>query len=284
MQRALKVAAMLLLALALNATGSEPGYRWESRLRGDAVVLLGEVHDNEALQRSRLEVLRRAFLAGWRPALAMEQFDREHQQDIEAARQERPRDADYLIRRAAPDSTSSKSGWDWRYYRPYVELALEFDVPVLAANLSRTDAEKIVKDGYASVFDAATVQSLRLEEVPTQRLAAQEREVDDGHCHALPKTLLPAMTRAQLARDAVMAAILREHASTGIVLLTGNGHARGDIGVPAWLDGSLRARTWTVGYLERGGDDPPTSAFDAVVTGMPASRPDPCLTFKRSAP
>ncbi|MGO4314050.1 hypothetical protein AB4Z35_30155, partial [Pseudomonas sp. KB_15] len=39
-------------------------------------VLLGEVHDNGAAQAARLQALTRAVEAGWRPAVAMEQFDR----------------------------------------------------------------------------------------------------------------------------------------------------------------------------------------------------------------
>jgi len=45
------------------------------------------VHDNAALHRDRLDVLRRAVAhAGWRPAIAMEQFDIDRQPDIERAR------------------------------------------------------------------------------------------------------------------------------------------------------------------------------------------------------
>src|SRR6516162_3110157 len=152
----------LALATALAAlcgavdTNSGP-FPWEDRLRGDAIVLLGEVHDNPVQHGLRLEVLRRVFEAGWRPAIAMEQFDREHQGDIERARMERPLDANYLIEKAATDHGKSADGWNWEYYRPYVALALQYNVPLLAADLSRSDAQKIVEHGYPAVFDAATV-------------------------------------------------------------------------------------------------------------------------------
>jgi uncharacterized iron-regulated protein len=254
---------------------------WEQQLRGDTIALLGEVHDNAEQQRLRLEMLRRAILAGWRPVIAMEQFDREHQRDIDQARRERPQDADYVIARAAPESGRPNSGWNWSYYRPYVALALQFDLPLVAANLSRDDAEKIVMHGYSSVFDAATSERLGLEQVPSRLLSAQESEVDIGHCHALPRALLPAMARAQIARDAVMAATLREHATPGAVLLTGNGHARRDIGVPAWLDVGARMHALSIGFLERGDPKPP-AAFDAVVVTAPAPRADPCVPLQRS--
>ena len=132
------MALAALLAALCRAAGTEPAsFPWEDRLRGDAIVLLGEVHDNPVQHGLRLEVLRRAFEAGWRPAIAMEQFDREHQSDIERARMERPLDANYLIEKAAPDHGKSiNDGWNWEYYRPFVALALQYDVPLLSANLS----------------------------------------------------------------------------------------------------------------------------------------------------
>jgi hypothetical protein len=60
------------------------------RLRGDALVLLGEVHDNA--QQHQTPAGRSAARIRIRvaPAIAMEQFDREHQADIDRARRERP--------------------------------------------------------------------------------------------------------------------------------------------------------------------------------------------------
>ncbi len=270
-----------LPALLSGAAGAATPYPWESRLHGDEIVLLGEVHDNPIQQHLRLEVLTRALSAGWRPAMAMEQFDREHQDDIEAARKERPLDASYLIEKAAPAQGKAGTGWNWDYYRPYVALALEYQLPLLAANLSRTDAEKVVEHGYAAVFDADTIQLLGLDGESAPRLAAQEREIDMGHCHTLPKELLPAMARAQLARDAWMASILRIHSAHGFVLLAGDGHVRRDIGVPAWLDPPLLRHVFTVGFLERGDSAPVSSRFDAVLVTDPVSRPDPCTALRK---
>jgi len=274
------------LATALAAlcgavdTGAGP-FPWEDRLRGDAIVLLGEVHDSPVQHGLRLEVLRRAFEAGWRPAIAMEQLDREHQVDIEQARMERPLDADYLIEKAATDHGKSINGWKWEYYRPYVALALQYGVPLLAANLSRHDAQKLIVLGNSAVFDDSMERLLGLDRQRPALLEAQENEIDAGHCHALPREHLPAMARAQLARDAVMAGVLREHGAQGVVLLAGDGHARRDIGVPAWFDPATLARVFAVGFLEGGEPAPPASAFDAVVITDAAPRPDHCATLRR---
>ncbi|NUZ08286.1 ChaN family lipoprotein [Piscinibacter koreensis] len=267
-------------ALAASGCASVPARSWESRLSGDAIVLLGEVHDNPAGHRRRLEVLERAFAAGWRPALAMEQFDRERQGDIDSARRERPGDAAHLIARA---TGPGEPGWDWALYRPLVELALRHDVPLIAANVSNADTRRIVREGYGAVFGAAERAAVGLDAALAADLQqGQERAIDAGHCNALPAALLPAMARAQFARDAVMAALLRAR-NGGVVLIAGNGHVRRDLGVPRWLGASGRDVV-SVGFLEAGDAATPAQAFDAVVRSPAAERSDPCARFRAAPP
>lgn len=249
---------------------------WEPHLSGNAIVLFGEVHDNAAQHQLRLDVLREALAAGWRPAIAMEQFDLERQADIDRARRERPRDAQHLIDQAA----GSGQGWNWAFYRPYVSLALEYDVPLLAANLSNADTRRIVRGGLAASFGPERLMALGLDRaIASDWQQAQEREIDRGHCGALPTALWPRMAQAQFARDAVMADLLRHHATHGIVLLAGNGHVRRDMGVPRWL-GTDASRLFTVGMLERDDVDTPPDAFDATLRTEGVDRPDPCAEFK----
>ena len=277
--------AVLVLAALLGAcTTAGPLGGWEPRLRGDALVLLGEVHDNAQQHQLRLATLQRAFASGWRPAIAMEQFDRDHQADIDRARRERPGDAQHLIDVAAPSVNPAGGGWNWVFYRPFVELALRYDVPLVAANLSNADAARIVRGGYSAVFSEAEIAILGLNMLIAPEVqVAQEREIDLGHCHALPRSMWPRMAQAQFARDAIMADVLRRGArGGGVVLLAGNGHVRHDIGVPRWL-GSVKNRVFAIGYLEITDDSTPVTVFDAVVRTAVAERPDPCAEFERRA-
>jgi uncharacterized iron-regulated protein len=249
-----------------------------SAMRGVPVVLLGEVHDNAYQHVLRADALARLVEGGARPAIAFEQLDRERQADVDRARRERPRDADWLIAQAA----GPRSGWDWALYRPFVQLALDHDLPIVAANLSRADASRVVREGWAAVFDAPARAALGLDALPAELLAAHEREVADGHCGMMPAAMLAPMARAQIARDAVLAASLAPWAARGVVLLTGNGHARRDIGVPRWLDPPWHERSLSVGLLERaeGGSAMPNSAFDRVVTTDAVRRDDPCASLR----
>jgi uncharacterized iron-regulated protein len=278
-----------LAALALLGTAGcavpvlQAPFDWEARLRGDAVVLLGEVHDNAALHLRRWAVLRRAVSAGWRPAIAMEQFDVDRQADIERARRERPGDAGHLIAQAG------RAGWDWTHYRPVIELALAHALPLVAANLPDAQARRLVREDAPVVLGAARAGELALDgpgamPIDAAWRAAQQGEIARGHCDALPAALLPGMARAQFARDAVMADVLRRHAARGAVLLAGNGHVRRDIGVPRWLAQISPARLWAVGFIERGEAAAPLSrAFDAVVVAAAEPRGDPCAAVRLPA-
>ena len=272
---------VLPLALAGCAVVAPPPIAQEARLRGDTIALLGEIHDNADAHRMRLAMLRRALAAGWRPAIAMEQFDLQRQADIDRARRKAPRDAQHVIDLAAP----IRSGWDWALYRPVIALALEYELPLLAANLSGAETGKIVRGGYADVFDADRLAALGLDQpVAPDWQAAQEREIDAGHCGLLPAAMWPAMARAQFARDAVMADLLRTHADRGVVLIAGDGHVRRDIGVPRRLVAADLRRVLAIGFLEADDSPAPAGAYDAVVRVPPAPRPDPCTALKERRP
>lgn len=269
----LRVAGLLaatVLAAGCATTAPAPD-TVSAAFAGKSYVLLGEVHDNAAAQQQRLAALTRAVEQGWRPAIAMEQFDRERQADIERARRERPRDADYLIAQAGGGA------WQWPLYRPVVALALQYDLPLVAANLSRADAGKIVRGGLERLFSADERRELGLDSaLPPDLVSAQTAVLDRGHCGNFPKAMLPGMLSAQAARDAVMAQVLRPHAQRGAVLVAGNGHVRRDIGVPRWLTADA-GKVLSVGYVE---SPPAEGEFDLAVVVSAVERKDPCLQAK----
>ena len=141
---------------------------------------------------------------------------------------------------------------------------------MLAANLSRADAGKIVADGYDR-------------EIPDDLLAPQVEEVRAGHCGMLPDEMLAPMATAQVARDIAMAdviaASLDAHAADGVVLIAGNGHVRRDFGVPAWLR-ERGIASESVGFVE---DAAEVAHFDRAEVVPAFARPDPCAKFKPPA-
>jgi uncharacterized iron-regulated protein len=242
-------------------------------------ALLGEVHDNAFQHGLRADALRRLLQQGARPAIAFEQFDRERQADIDRARAEAPPDGRSLAAHVIEQGRGPKSSWDWTQYQPFVELALLYDLPIVAANLSRADAARVARDGVGAVFDAAEQRRLGLDHAVESLRRTHESIARDAHCRLLPESALAGLARAQVARDAVLADALRRHPDRGVILLTGNGHARHDIGVPRHLTATERARVWSIGLIESGSED--RAAFYDVAFLTPAhERADPCAALK----
>ncbi|MCO5054599.1 ChaN family lipoprotein [Thermomonas sp.] len=263
----------LSLAIAGAVTLGASAQAAQSRTSAAApeIQLLGEVHDSAAGHAARAELLRAKLEAGWRPAIAMEQFDTEQQPALDAAMRE-CRDADCVVARVI----TGKSGWTWDYYKPVITLALEYHLPLYAANLSRGAASKVVKEGFAAALSPELMARYHLDTLPEDVLKAQETEVRDSHCGVLPEQFVTPMAKAQIARDVVMADTLRQHADHGIVLIAGNGHTRGDIAVAYWLrQQGLPAHA--VGFIE---PDAAPERFDEVHRIPKTVRPDPCAQFQ----
>jgi uncharacterized iron-regulated protein len=254
------------------------GERLAVELARRPVVLLGEVHDNVVQHRVRADALRRLLEGGARPAIAFEQFDRERQGDIDRARREPPPEGHSLADHVIAQARAPKDSWDWARYRPFVELALQYELPIVAANLSRSAAARVAREGPSAVFTEAERVELALDRFD-DILAKHEQVVQVGHCNMLPKSVLPGMARAQIARDAVLAKSLRPYLGRGVILLTGNGHARRDIGVPRHLATEDQPRAWSIGLLEEGTEERST-LFDFAFVGPAQDRPDPCAALK----
>jgi uncharacterized iron-regulated protein len=231
------------------------------------LMLYGEVHDNAHHHARRLEHLRALVARGARPTLLFEPFDLERQADIDRARAAGA-DAQALIDAAAAPG----AGWPWPLLRPLVALALQHDLPIVAANVSRAQARRVMAEGLAAQGFVA--------DVPADIGRAQAALIEASHCGLVDAPTAQRMALAQVARDQAMARLLQQHAARGVVLVAGNGHVRRDIGVPRWLGAPLQGRVEVVGQVESAADAPP-GAFDRTVVTPPQPREDPCAAMKQ---
>ena len=292
------VVATLSLGARAEPARSDASLReLAAALHSHSIVLLGEVHDNAAQHALRARALREWLESGARPALLMEMFDRERQPDLDRVlatqRAAKTTSAtisaatiaatvEALIRAGGADGTPMP-GWDWALYRPYIALAVQYRLPLIAANVSRDDTRRVIEAGLPALgFDAS---------VPGDIESAQADAIVAGHCGMIAKAPAQRMIGAQIARDQWMARLLERHAPANTaataVLLAGNGHVRSDIGVPRWLSAPARARSVAVGLLEAaevgGVGDPMRAAFDMVLTTPAQPRPDPCEAFRNGS-
>ena len=286
------------LALSLVACASEPpplppgpGPR---EVAGASFLLLGEVHDNPAHHQLRAALLAQ-LLADRRPTLVLfEQMGSQHDAALRIAQEP-------WSRRAAQDWTAGsltevadtiadagrldRRGWGWPLHRPLIEAAMRFAAPIRGANLESEVVRSVVRQGLAAApADVREAIERDRSWTPAQQ-AALEREIELGHCNALPATMIAPMVLAQRARDTAMALAMQRAArdvpGARVVLIAGNGHVRRDIGVPHVLQslGVEASTVVAVGYLEPGR---PSTGFDHVgLAYPPPHRPDPCEAFKR---
>ncbi len=240
-------------------------------LGGFDVVIMGEIHDNP-----EHHVNQAAWLTQMSPVAVVFEMLTPTQagiaQDVQA-------DGPAAIARA---TGWAESGWpDFTLYAP-VFRALGA-ASIFGADVARGDLRAAMADGAASVLgdDAAAFGLTAPLDVDEQ--ARREKLQADAHCGALPAAMLPTMIEAQRLRDGMLArAVIQALDTVGgpVAVITGNGHARTDWGVPALLKTARpELRVLSIGQIEDGPPGTDTS-FDVPIATSAAVRDDPCAVFR----
>jgi uncharacterized iron-regulated protein len=227
-------AACALLTLAACAPLAPPVPRVQDLVQAD-VVLLGEVHDEAAHQRTHRAVVQDLATRGRLAALAIEMAEEG------ATTAGLPRDAgEAAVRQAL---RWNEDGWPWQGYGPAVMAAVSAGVPVLGANLPRARMREAMGD---AALDG------RLD---ADALGKQREAIRAGHCDLLPARQLGPMVRVQVARDVAMARTIEAALVPGktVVLLAGAGHVDPAVGVPRHLPARVVVRPV---LLPRSGEAP----------------------------
>ncbi|MEI2677448.1 MAG: ChaN family lipoprotein [Burkholderiaceae bacterium] len=257
------------------------------RVRSARYVLLGEIHDNPRHHRLRAALLRSLLADGVPTRVVFEQMDRQHNAAIAAA----PRDTEAIVEAGRLD----RKGWAWPLHRPLFDAVLEGGAAVVAGNLGRAQASQVVRSGLTQAPpDLHHLLSPAGEAAAEGRAAwtaALETEllrlVEEGHCGALPRSMLAPMALAQRSRDAALASAMSQApAGTRVVLIAGNGHVRRDIGVPHYLAVADKlspddSRIVSIGFLERSSEGKTSvdGPYDEAWFTERVERPDPCASF-----
>ncbi|MCF6314938.1 MAG: ChaN family lipoprotein [Marinosulfonomonas sp.] len=234
------------------------------------VVILGEIHDNAQHHIGQAD----AILAIRPTAVVFEMLT-----PTQAAKITPQLLKDQGALAAALDWDAS--GWpDFALYYPVFEALGA--AKVYGAARSRDEVRRAFGDGAAAVFGPKAAMFGLDQPLPTAQLEQRMQEQFEAHCDAMPLEMMGGMVEAQRFRDAAFGAVVMqafEEVGGPVVLITGNGHARMDWGVPAMLAiGAPDLSVLVVGFIEA-----PAQAeqpFDLWLVTEPAIRKDPCLAFK----
>lgn len=234
------------------------------------VVLLGEIHDNPAHHAHQA-----AFVAELAPkVLVFEMLTPEQASRITADNRQDPA----TLAKVLDWDSSGWPGFDM--YFPIIAAAPQAEI--LGAAVPREAARSAMKDGIAPWFGADAAAYGLTSPLPEEQQTAREAMQQEAHCNALPDTMLPMMVDLQRLRDAVLArAALRGFDDRGapVVVITGNGHARKDWGVPGYL-ARLRPDISVASLGQTEDDDSLDPNFDLVLSSPAAQRDDPCAAFR----
>lgn len=265
------IAALLVCAAAALPSAARPfDDRSMSRMAAADVVILGEVHDNPGHHRRQAEIV--VSIAP--QALVFEMIPPDLALDVAGGVRGHAGRLSRALR-------WSERGWpDFALYWPIFRAAP--DVPIFGADVPRTAIRAALDGGAAAALgDSAPIFGL------DRPLSGAERSVRmaamaDAHCGALPAEVLAPMIEAQRLRDGAIArAVLAAHAEAGgpVAVITGNGHARSDWGVPALLARAAPGLdVVTLGQFEA----QPTGSlpFDYWSVSAAPERDDPCAALR----
>jgi uncharacterized iron-regulated protein len=258
-----------------------------ARMDKATVLLLGETHDNPRHHEIQQTLLKARIASGARPALLMEQLDDDSQPALDRALAGSNSDA--VLNKV----TKLIKFADWKFYRPFLAIAVHNRLPIIAANISSLRLQPAIWKGFAA-YDPGDLERLAVERVwSDSRQNYLLRNMGGAHCGKLRDELRAGLTRSQRLRDALMVDSAMSSLGRGVVGIVGSGHARRDIGMPIYFAARApQAQIYSVGFVEVSPQktDPKAYAAQSATGDTPydviwftprVARKDPCAELNK---
>lgn len=235
------------------------------------VVILGEQHD---ISRHHLNQAR--WVARLKPAALVFEMLPPALGPVATRMKEAPE--------AELEAALDWTGRGWSNFSDYHEIfRAADDARIYGAEVSRPRLKRAIERGAGVAMGRSGDRFGLGDPLRPEEQAARLADQGHAHCDALPKEMLGGMVEAQRLRDAALAdAVLTALDATGgpVAVITGNGHARRDWGVPRLL---ARARPQidavSIGQFV---EEVESAPFDAwVISGKrDPGAGDPCDAFR----
>lgn len=234
--------------------------------RAAQIVVLGEFHDNPDHHKVQAQ-----WVAALSPkAIVFEMLTPHEAQAIMGL----PRTRAAL--RPALDAAH------WSNIADYIDIMMASNAALIGAAQPPETVRAAFSNGAAAVFGTdAGAYGLTDDLLPAE-LEMRKQMQFASHCKAMPIEMMAGMVEAQRFRDAAFAQIVLDALNTfgaPVGLVTGNGHARRDWGVPALLAiAAPDVMVFALGQSEAG--QPLSGGFDLVRDAPAPKRGDPCAAFQ----
>ena len=239
------------------------------RMQSADVIILGEIHDNPQhhyIQAEAIEVIDPS-------AVVWEMVTEEGAQRLAQKAVSDPEELSRILHWV-------ESGWPpLSMYYPVFQAS---EAPVYGAMVPRKAARAAMERGAATALGADAARYGLTVPLAAEDQAAREADQLAAHCNAIPEEALPQMVAIQRLRDAVLTrAILTAIDDTEgpVAVITGNGHARKDRGIPTFLSRMRPGlKVFVLGQSEDGVIE---GEFDVVIDSPAVEREDPCKAFEK---
>jgi uncharacterized iron-regulated protein len=234
------------------------------------IIIVGEVHDNPTHHQNQALIIEHVVpkavvfeMLSPSQIAAISGIDRLNEEKLEKA-------LDW-----------NASGWPaFSMYFPIFAAAT--DAVLYGAAAAKTDVRAAVSRNADVVFGPEAKLYGLEKDLAQDEQAAREALQAQVHCDALPSEMLPRMVEAQRFRDAHFARVtLQALSDTGgpVVVITGNGHARTDWGIPrAMKMASPNVEVLSIAQITEVAQKLP---YDRWIVGPDTpSNGDPCEAFR----
>lgn len=201
------------------------------KMAAKKIVYVGEEHDKVSHHQVQLEILRALHAQTSKIAVGMEMFQRPFQRALD----------DYIAGVIDEPTFLKKSeyfkrwGVDYHLYKPIVDCAKEWRLPVIALNVRREIVNKVAKGGVDSLSKEEKQEIPQELDFSDQEYRARLKEIFAAHPGSQEKNF-EFFHQAQILWDEAMAEsidrFLKSQPDFRVLVLAGAGHLQYGSGIP----------------------------------------------------
>ena len=233
-------------------------------LAGADFVYVGELHDDPDHHLAQLRIIEHLHARGRLHAIGMEQFQRPFQKVLLDYTAKRIDEAEML------EKTEYKKRWGYDYalYRPILEFARKWGIPVLALNVEDEIRSKVSEGGQEALSEeqrrslpAIDTSDEVYKNSLTHIYKAHLKKDEEFDQQKFDRFFLIQCLWDQVMADTIVRWSRRLPKNAQVVVLAGTGHIRNHRGIPAAVEGRVGGVNMTVVPISIRELPPPRSVF-----------------------